>query len=53
MPVVSWSVRLKGKEIDVVFYTKDCDAEYVRKSLIEHDGYNPNITVHRDKRYKI
>ena len=37
------------KKIDTVFYTlteSDGDAlEYVRKSLIEHDGYDPNIVV--------
>lgn len=31
--------------IDTVFYTKDCDAEYVRQSLINHDGYPFDIVV--------
>jgi hypothetical protein len=43
----AWNVYLNGKKIDTVFYTSDCDAEYVRKSLIDHDGYDPNITVRR------
>jgi len=42
---MSWRVYLKGKLIDTVFYTKDCDAEYVRDSLINHDGYHPEIVV--------
>ena len=31
--------------IDTVFYDDDCDAEYVRRGLIEHDGYDPSISV--------
>lgn len=45
-----WSVYLNGRFIDKVFYTSDCDAEYVKKSLVEHDGYNPSITVRREVR---
>lgn len=40
-----WQVKLNGKEIDQVPYTKDCDEEYVKKSLIEHDGYDAGIEV--------
>lgn len=46
---MAWDVILNGKVIDTVFYTKDCDAEYVRRSLINHDGYDPRITVRRGK----
>lgn len=35
--------------VDTVFFTDDCDAEYVRKSLIEHDGFPPTICVYRRK----
>lgn len=45
MPHKSWDVYLKGKLIDTVFYSPDCDAEYVRKSLIDHDGYDYRIIV--------
>ena len=31
--------------IDTVFYDADCDAEYVRTGLIDHDGYDPRIVV--------
>lgn len=46
---MAWDVILNGKVIDTVFYTKDCDAEYVRRSLINHDGYDPRITVRRGR----
>jgi hypothetical protein len=29
--------------IDTVFYGADCNREYVTRSLIGHDGYNPSI----------
>jgi hypothetical protein len=48
----AWNVYLINKhgveiEIDTVFYNNNCDAEYVKKGLIEHDGYNPNIEVRK------
>jgi hypothetical protein len=43
----AWDVYLDGKLIDTVFYTRDCDADYVRRSLIDHDGYSPGIKVRR------
>ena len=46
---IAWDVlvpKMSGLvEIDTVFYTEDCDAEYVRRSLVEHDGYPSNIVV--------
>lgn len=45
----SWDVyNYKGKWIDTVFYTTDCDAQYVLKSLIDHDGYDSGIQVSKD-----
>lgn len=41
----AWNVYLHGNWIDTVFYTLDCDAEYVRNSLINHDGYDSRIQV--------
>ena len=32
---------------ETVWYTCDCDAEYIRKSLIDHDGYPNNIKVEK------
>ena len=34
----------RGKWIDTVFFT-DVDADYVRRSLITHDGYPEDIRV--------
>ena len=47
----AWNVYLDGTLIDTVFYSPDCDAEYVRRGLIDHDGYNSAITVRRCNRY--
>lgn len=44
---MSWDVILNGRVIDTVWFTKDCDADYVRRSLIDHDGYHPSITVRK------
>lgn len=41
----AWYVYLNGKLIDTVFYDSDCDADYVLRGLINHDGYNPNIKI--------
>lgn len=42
---MSWNVYRNGKLIDRVWYNKDCDANYVRTSLINHDGYPVDIVV--------
>jgi hypothetical protein len=47
----AWKVMLNGKNIDTVFYDKDCDADYVKRGLIDHDGYDPGITVSKDNKY--
>jgi hypothetical protein len=41
----AWNVILDGEVIDTVFYQKNCDADYVKTSLINHDGYDPAISV--------
>ena len=40
-----FDVYLNGKVIDTVFFDNNCDSEYVRTSLIDHDGYNHRIEV--------
>jgi hypothetical protein len=45
----AWKVFYDGYWIDTVYYDKDCDAEYVRETLINHDGHNPGITVRKAK----
>lgn len=41
----AWNVYLDGELIDIVFYNDDFDVEEVKQSLINHDGYDPSITV--------
>lgn len=45
MKSIAWAVRLRGKEIDTVFFDEDMEAGDVLRSLIGHDGYDPAITV--------
>ena len=42
----AWIVCLEDEEIDTVFYDSDCDAQWVHDGLINHDGYNPAITIY-------
>ena len=46
--MVAWNVLLDGEEIDIVWFSSECDEDYVRNSLINHDGYHPNISVCRE-----
>lgn len=41
----AWHVYLNGELIDIVFYDHDCDHDYVKNGLINHDGYDPRITI--------
>ena len=44
-----WNVYLAGQwVVTKVFYVPTMDAEEVKRSLVDHDGYNPSITVRRD-----
>lgn len=45
MKQVFWNVYLHGKLIDEVPYDIDCDAWYVKHTLVNHDGYDPAIEV--------
>lgn len=47
-----WCVYLNGKEIDKIQYDASQDANDVKKSLVGHDGYDPNITVEKEKTSK-
>ena len=47
--MIAWDVYLNGKWIDTVFYTSDCDIWYVKQTLIDHDGYHPDIVVKKAK----
>lgn len=50
MKQVAYTVYLDGKEIDTVFYSEKDDPgpEEVKRSLVNHDGYDPSITVERE-----
>lgn len=47
----AFNVYLRGKKIDKVFYTRSSGEtlseakESVRRSLVNHDGYDPGIKV--------
>ena len=43
----AWNVYLNGKLIDTVFFTPDMGADDVKRSLVNHDGYDSGITVRR------
>lgn len=45
--MIFWDVYLNGRLIDSAPYVESCDAEYVRDSLINHDGYDSRIVVRR------
>lgn len=45
MSMCVWDVFLNGKKINTVFYNNGISAEDVKKSLVEHDGFNTNIKV--------
>lgn len=47
----AWNVYLHGKKIDTVFCSPTDDAGDVRRSLINHDGYDVSITVRRSNKY--
>ena len=51
MKIIAFKVFLGRKEIEKVFYNEDSKetCESVKKSLVEHDGYNPNIRVVKEK----
>ena len=54
--MTAWDVYLikNGKErlIDTVFYDDDCGEDYVRRGLINHDGYSSSIIVKNAKTNK-
>jgi len=41
----AWDVYHNENLIDIVFFDDDCDEWYVKKALIEHDGYPLDILV--------
>ncbi len=52
----AYNVYLRGRLIDTVFYNDKCDggapikADDVKESLVNHDGYDPNIVVRKARK---
>ena len=40
-----FDVYLRGKLIDTVFYSASARVDEVKRSLVDHDGYDPAIVV--------
>lgn len=49
--MIAYNVYLKNKLIDTVFYNSIQDKEEIKKSLINHDGYDINIVVRKKRKY--
>ena len=43
----AFRIYLHGKHIDTVFYVSSMTADDVRRSLINHDGYDSRIAVRK------
>ena len=48
----AYDVHHAGKHIDTIFYGSHEEPESVKKSLVDHDGYHPNITVKKQRNKK-
>lgn len=48
--VHAYNVHLGGKHIDKVFYSHHVDPEEVKKSLVNHDNYDPGIRVSKEQK---
>ena len=42
---IGWNVYLRGRLIDTVWFDADLTADEVKRSLVNHDGYDPEIEV--------
>jgi hypothetical protein len=45
----AWNVYHNGKLFDTVWFAVDCDHDYVKRALIDHDGYPVDITIKKGK----
>jgi len=48
----AWLVLLNGEQTDIVYFSDAMDADDVKHSLVNHDGYDPRITVKKRQRRK-
>lgn len=51
MAVHAFNVYENGKLINTVFYGNAEPPEEVKRSLVNHDGYSPSITVRRSLKH--
>lgn len=47
-----WTVRLNGKKIDSIPCDSSIKKDDVLSGLIHHDGYDPNITISKERAKK-
>lgn len=43
----AWNIYLNNRIFDVGFFTGNCDSQYIKWSLVNHDGYDSRIIVRR------
>lgn len=46
----AWNVYLSGRRIDTVFFSYQSTRDWVLSALIDHDAYDPAITVRRSNK---
>lgn len=44
----AWKVMLKGVWVETVFFVPSMTAQDVKRALVDHDGFNPEIEVVAD-----
>jgi hypothetical protein len=47
--MIAWAVYLGKKHIDTVYYMANMSASEVKRGLVNHDGYDARIQVHKAK----
>lgn len=45
----AWRVWLNQRHLTTVWFDSDMGPQEVKRSLVEHDGYNPNIVVRLER----
>ena len=47
--MIAWAVWQGKKQIDTVYFMANIKASEVKRSLVNHDGYDARIQVHKAK----
>lgn len=53
MAQIFWTIRLHGKKIDTVPYDSNIKKDDVLNGLINHDYYDPSITISKERAKKL